>query len=264
MTPGQLWTAFHRPSVVIVGVVLLLMVTRVAMTVRVSTVDYPIDRVHHTSDFESLNSAIISTPEFRERNRSDRRYGRFVQWRRSSLLYSEMGRTGDGRRNWSSLSPFRRRTNVAKDWIHERERKSLNLRTVSHRNAKEEEPGNDSLRTSSSQESIRPQNSCRTFSKASRGFRAPGFEQDENDCGYLFAEPIYDHNGPLKVLHIQGLFELTDPSRPWQGCSELAAACLAIHHINQRRVIPGHRLVMYVNDTEVIDPFMNYFIFLMI
>lgn len=56
----------------------------------------------------------------------------------------------------------------------------------------------------------------------------------------------------LHRVYIGGLFELTDTPRiVTYGRSELAAAKLAIRHINQQGILPGHKLHMVYNDTKV-------------
>lgn len=61
--------------------------------------------------------------------------------------------------------------------------------------------------------------------------------------------------GPLKkrtVVSLLGLFELSTRSgiRP-EGKSELAAAKLAIKHINKQKLLPGYTLELLTNDTQV-------------
>ena len=58
-------------------------------------------------------------------------------------------------------------------------------------------------------------------------------------------------NANLKTLYIGGLFELSDTSFTVTGLSELAAATLAIQHINEQKFIPGYQLDMVYNDTKV-------------
>ncbi|XP_066965096.1 LOW QUALITY PROTEIN: gamma-aminobutyric acid type B receptor subunit 2 [Macrobrachium rosenbergii] len=54
-----------------------------------------------------------------------------------------------------------------------------------------------------------------------------------------------------RLVPILGLFDLTArPDQHLGGASELAAARLALKHINEKGVIPGHRLVMFHNDTQ--------------
>ena len=56
----------------------------------------------------------------------------------------------------------------------------------------------------------------------------------------------------LHRVYIGGLFELTDtPGIVTYGRSELAAAKLAIRHINQQGILPGYKLHMVYNDTKV-------------
>ena len=57
---------------------------------------------------------------------------------------------------------------------------------------------------------------------------------------------------PKRTVPILGLFDLTVRGKPrLGGRSELAAAQMALRHINEQQVIPGHTLVMFHNDTQV-------------
>lgn len=53
-------------------------------------------------------------------------------------------------------------------------------------------------------------------------------------------------------MSLLGLFELSTRwgERP-EGRSELAAARLAVKHVNQRRLLPGYYLHLLTNDTKV-------------
>ncbi|KAL1434779.1 hypothetical protein MTO96_001675 [Rhipicephalus appendiculatus] len=54
-----------------------------------------------------------------------------------------------------------------------------------------------------------------------------------------------------KAVYLLGLFELTGSCEAARGGrAERAAARLAIRHVNERNVVPGHRLEMYYNDTR--------------
>ncbi|XP_037785997.1 uncharacterized protein LOC119581906 [Penaeus monodon] len=56
---------------------------------------------------------------------------------------------------------------------------------------------------------------------------------------------------PSRVVPILGLFDLTArPDQHLGGRSELAAAQLALRHINDKGIIPGHELVLFTNDTH--------------
>ena len=56
----------------------------------------------------------------------------------------------------------------------------------------------------------------------------------------------------LHRVYIGGLFELMDtPGIVAYGRSELAAAKLAIRHVNKRGILPGYKLHMVYNDTKV-------------
>ncbi|KAK8727207.1 hypothetical protein OTU49_009751, partial [Cherax quadricarinatus] len=56
---------------------------------------------------------------------------------------------------------------------------------------------------------------------------------------------------PERVVPILGLFDLSVRGEPRQGGrAELAAAQLALTHINEQHVIPGYKLVMFHNDTK--------------
>lgn len=70
-----------------------------------------------------------------------------------------------------------------------------------------------------------------------------------NQKFYSNQRTISDSN---EVLHILGLFEL---STKWgervEGLSEIAAAQLAIKHVNDFDVLPDYTLKLLVNDTKV-------------
>ena len=51
-------------------------------------------------------------------------------------------------------------------------------------------------------------------------------------------------------IFIGGLFDLNGSRRP-SGISELTAAKVAVAHINKRNILPGYRLRLLYNDTEV-------------
>ena len=53
------------------------------------------------------------------------------------------------------------------------------------------------------------------------------------------------------VLYIGGIFDLTKNSNAESARSELDAALLAIRHVNQKRVVPGYRLQLVYNDSQV-------------
>lgn len=54
-----------------------------------------------------------------------------------------------------------------------------------------------------------------------------------------------------RTLHIGGLFELSDTIGAQNGRSELAAAEMAVRHINQQDVVSGYTLKLVHNDTKV-------------
>ncbi|CAH2077063.1 unnamed protein product, partial [Iphiclides podalirius] len=57
-----------------------------------------------------------------------------------------------------------------------------------------------------------------------------------------------------KIVSILGLFELTVGQAPRaEGASELAAAKLAVSHVNRREILPGYKLQLITNDTKC-DP----------
>ena len=71
-------------------------------------------------------------------------------------------------------------------------------------------------------------------------------------------QPEEDSNGQdlgtsnTKDIYIGGLFPLSSTtSFSKNGRSNLEAACLALEHINRQKFIPGYRLLMYYNDTQV-------------
>lgn len=56
----------------------------------------------------------------------------------------------------------------------------------------------------------------------------------------------------LPKVSLLGLFELTTHlGTRWEGKSELAAAELAVKHINERGLLPGYSLELITNDTQV-------------
>ena len=66
-------------------------------------------------------------------------------------------------------------------------------------------------------------------------------------------EPLKGH-GPKRLkrkeIFIVGLFELTG-RRQSSGTSELTAAKLAVAHVNAKNFLPGYRLTLLYNNTEV-------------
>lgn len=58
-------------------------------------------------------------------------------------------------------------------------------------------------------------------------------------------------NGSKSVIYIGGLFDLSDGEWSLSGRSELAAAELAIEHVNAKNIVPGHLLELVNNDTQV-------------
>lgn len=56
----------------------------------------------------------------------------------------------------------------------------------------------------------------------------------------------------LSKVSLLGLFEMTTHlGTRWEGKSELAAAELAVKHINERGLLPGYTLELITNDTQV-------------
>jgi len=55
----------------------------------------------------------------------------------------------------------------------------------------------------------------------------------------------------LKKLYIGGLFDLSGGIPSTNDFSELAAAQLALRHINEQRYVPGYQLELVYNDTKV-------------
>lgn len=56
----------------------------------------------------------------------------------------------------------------------------------------------------------------------------------------------------LSKVSLLGLFEMTTHLGPrWEGKSELAAAELAVKHINERRLLRGYEMELITNDTQV-------------
>eukprot|EP00058_Branchiostoma_floridae_P015472 XP_002600960.1 hypothetical protein BRAFLDRAFT_79158 [Branchiostoma floridae] len=54
-----------------------------------------------------------------------------------------------------------------------------------------------------------------------------------------------------RTVYIGGLFALSGSSYASKGFSELAAARLAIKHVNEAKMIPGIKLKMFCNNTQV-------------
>lgn len=61
------------------------------------------------------------------------------------------------------------------------------------------------------------------------------------------------NSNTLWKVSLLGLFELTTPTGGdrWEGRSELAAAKLAVKHVNERGLLPGYVLELITNDTQV-------------
>lgn len=60
----------------------------------------------------------------------------------------------------------------------------------------------------------------------------------------------------LSKVSLLGLFEMTTHlGTRWEGRSELAAAELAVKHINERGLLPGYTLELITNDTQVTSAF---------
>lgn len=59
-------------------------------------------------------------------------------------------------------------------------------------------------------------------------------------------------NARIGKVSVLGLFELSaqNKERP-EGYSELAAAMLAVKHINEKMLLPGYTLELLTNDTKV-------------
>ena len=64
-------------------------------------------------------------------------------------------------------------------------------------------------------------------------------------------EETDDSHTTLKTLYIGGLFDLSGGIPSSNDQSELAAAQLALRHINDQRYVPGYRLELVYNDTKV-------------
>lgn len=61
-----------------------------------------------------------------------------------------------------------------------------------------------------------------------------------------------DSSDHLERITVLGLFEMTTRTgERTEGHSELAAARLAVSHINERRLLPGYQLDLITNDTKV-------------
>ena len=65
---------------------------------------------------------------------------------------------------------------------------------------------------------------------------------------------LTNHRGVKKLSKVSllGLFEMTTHlGTRWEGKSELAAAKLAVKHVNERQLLPGYVLELITNDTQV-------------
>lgn len=89
--------------------------------------------------------------------------------------------------------------------------------------------------------------------------RKYGFNYADWQSDGVGALPFYRVRSDLqrsqaRVVTVLGLFELTvgGSERP-EGRSELAAALLAIKHVNQRKILGDYQLRMLTNDTKVGD-----------
>ncbi|XP_073949061.1 gamma-aminobutyric acid type B receptor subunit 3, partial [Choristoneura fumiferana] len=82
--------------------------------------------------------------------------------------------------------------------------------------------------------------------------RAPSFTRMQTPRpGFVEGLPKSTSN---RIVSILGLFELSVGESPRaEGASELAAAQLAVQHVNQRALLPGYRLHLITNDTKC-DP----------
>lgn len=89
-----------------------------------------------------------------------------------------------------------------------------------------------------------------TFSDRMSSFVAADWQRDGVLPFYRVRSDI--QRWPTKVVTILGLFELTTAAgeRP-EGRSELAAALLAIKHVNQRKILGDYQLRIMTNDTKV-------------
>lgn len=62
------------------------------------------------------------------------------------------------------------------------------------------------------------------------------------------------HRNGKRIISLLGLFELsTRNGLRVEGFSELAAAEIAVNHINKRDILPGYTLQLITNDTKVFD-----------
>ena len=74
----------------------------------------------------------------------------------------------------------------------------------------------------------------------------------ERNASELLVSTFHPNKKNTKTITILGLFEMTTngAERP-EGRSELAAARLAITHVNQKNILSGYQLQLVVNDTKV-------------
>lgn len=68
----------------------------------------------------------------------------------------------------------------------------------------------------------------------------------------IFSSPDPPRTSTSRIVSILGLFELSVGDQPRaDGASELAAARLAVDHVNRRLLLPGYTMQLVANDTKV-------------
>uniref|UniRef100_T1JM31 Gamma-aminobutyric acid type B receptor subunit 2 n=1 Tax=Strigamia maritima TaxID=126957 RepID=T1JM31_STRMM len=74
-------------------------------------------------------------------------------------------------------------------------------------------------------------------------------ENDNNVTSNVTEDSEGNNTGKIP-LYIQGLFELNAGGRYISGESDLAAANLAVKHINEQDVLPQYQVILHVNDSK--------------
>ncbi|KAJ9598422.1 hypothetical protein L9F63_010897, partial [Diploptera punctata] len=84
--------------------------------------------------------------------------------------------------------------------------------------------------------------------------RALSLVRNDGNVSRISSSSTIERENGLKTVTILGLFEMTNINKERvEGRSELAAAQLAVKHINQQNILPGYQLQLIVNDTKC-DP----------
>jgi hypothetical protein len=94
--------------------------------------------------------------------------------------------------------------------------------------------------------------SSKEVNKTNKSANVTDLQRNRTGERPLFLNHRFSGNNSSGIIYILGLFELTTKwgKRP-EGLSEIAAAELAIKHVNHYNILPDYRLKLIVNDTRV-------------